>query len=216
VDASFDWVGFATDVLTAVDALGLEHPVGIGHSAGAAALLLAEESRRGTFSVLYCFEPAMFAPEAPPPSDVSGALAKGARQRREVFASRNEAYVNYGSKPPLNVLDPEALAAYVEFGFEDLPNGTVRLRCRGEIEARTYESGVRNPAFPRLAEIVCPVVLACGNESEDFNPASLGLLAARLRRSRPEVLPDMGHFGPLQHPAAVAQSVIRALDTPPA
>jgi pimeloyl-ACP methyl ester carboxylesterase len=215
-NARFDWVEFGTDVLTSVEALGLERPVGVGHSAGAAALLLAEEARPGTFSALYCFEPAMFDPDGPHKQDLSRPLARGARQRREIFASREEAYDNYASKPPLDVLDPEALAAYVEFGFVDLSDGTVLLRCRGETEARIYESGIRNPAFPGLAKIECPVVLACGSESEDFNQVTLGRLAARLAKSRLEVLPSMGHFGPLQDPKAVAESVIRALDTAPA
>jgi len=55
-----------------------------------------------------------------PMPNPSEQLARGARLRREIFASRQEAHANYASKPPLNVLDPEVLAAYVEFGFEDL------------------------------------------------------------------------------------------------
>ncbi len=215
-DLDFDWVGFGTDVLTAVDALGLEGPVGIGHSCGGAALLLAEEARPGTFSALYCFEPVVLPFDRPPSPDPSGPLARGARQRREIFASRQEASANYASKPPLCNLDPEALAAYVEFGFEDLPDGTVRLRCRGQNEALIYESGFRHPAFSRLAAVDCPVVLACGGESDDFGPATLELLVEHLANGRVEVLPGLGHFGPLQQPGVVADSVIRALDPPPA
>jgi pimeloyl-ACP methyl ester carboxylesterase len=215
-DLDFDWVGFGTDVLTAVDALGLEGPVGIGHSCGGAALLLAEEARPGTFSTLYCFEPVVVPFDHPPSPDPSGPLARGARQRREIFASRQEALANYASKPPLCALDPEALAAYVEFGFEDLPDGTVRLRCRGENEALIYERGFRHPAFSRLAAVDCPVVLACGGESDDFGPVTLELLVEHLANGRVEVLAGLGHFGPLERPGVVADSVIRALDPPPA
>ena len=215
-DLDFDWRGFGTDVLTAVDALGLQRPFGIGHSCGGAALLLAEEARPGTFSGLYCFEPVVFPPQGRRSLEVSEPLAKGARQRREVFSSRSEAYDNYASKPPLGTFDPEVLAAYVEYGFEDLPDGTVRLRCRGENEARVYENGFRHPAFSLLGAVECPVVLACGADSFDFTPATLGLLAERLRNGRVEVLPGLGHFGPLEHPGVVADSVIRALDPPPA
>jgi pimeloyl-ACP methyl ester carboxylesterase len=212
----FDWVGFGTDVLAAVDAFGLEGALGIGHSCGGAALLLAEEARPGTFSALYCFEPVVLPFDDSPMPELSDPLARGARQRREIFASRREAYANYSSKPPLNVLDPEALAAYVDFGFEDLPDGTVRLRCRGENEALMYEGGLRHPAFSRLDAVNCPVVLACGAESYSFGPASLELLVERLANGRLEVIPGLGHFGPLQKPSLVAESVIRALDPPPA
>ena len=215
-DLDFDWVGFGTDVLTAVDAFGLERPVGIGHSCGGAALLLAEEARPGTFSALYCFEPVVLAFDDSPTPNLSDPLAQRARQRRETFSSREEAHANYASKPPLNVLDPEALAAYVEYGFEDLPDGSVRLRCRGENEALMYESGLRHPAFSRLGAVDCPVVLACGADSHSFGPAALEQLVERLANGHLEVLPGLGHFGPLEAPSTVADSVIRTLDTPPA
>jgi pimeloyl-ACP methyl ester carboxylesterase len=215
-DLDFDWVGFGTDVLTAVDAFGLEGAVGIGHSCGGAALLLAEEARPGTFSTLYCFEPVVFPTDDLPTPNLSEQLARGARLRREIFASRQEAHAKYASKPPLNLFDPEVLAAYVEFGFEDLPDGTVRLLCRGENEARMYEGGLRHPGFSRLARVDCPVVLACGSESDVFSPASMEHLVGNLTRASLEVLPGLGHFGPLEQPSVVADSVIRALAPPSA
>jgi pimeloyl-ACP methyl ester carboxylesterase len=215
-DGDFNWDGFGKDVLAALDALGLQSPVGIGHSCGGAALFLAEQARPGSFSSLYCFEPVVFPAEHPPSPDPSDALAKRARQRREVFASREEAYVNYASKPPLSSFDRRALRAYVEFGFEDLADGTVRLRCRGENEARIYENGFRHQAFSKLEEVVCPTTVACGAASYDFTPAGMGLLTQRLRNGRVEVLDGLGHFGPLERPEVVAVSVIRALDPPPA
>ena len=210
----FDWVGFGTDVLTAIDELGLERPVGIGHSCGGAGLLLAEQARPGTFSGLYCFEPVVRPPDDPPPAGISSLLIRTARQRREVFASRQQAYDNYASKLPLSVLDPEALAAYVDFGFEDLPDGSVRLRCRGENEALIYEGAVRHLAFSCLADVVCPTLIACGDRSRDFSPEMLGSVAEHLPRGRLEVLPGLGHFGPLERPGVVAASVIRAVDPP--
>jgi pimeloyl-ACP methyl ester carboxylesterase len=215
-DRNFNWDGFATDVLTAVDALGLDCPVGIGHSCGGASLLLAEEARPGTFSALYCFEPIVFPPGAPPAPDLSAPLARTARQRREVFSSRQEAYANYASKPPLDVLYPDALAAYVEFGFEDLPDGSVRLRCRGENEALMYEAGLRHTAYSRLNAVRCPVVIACGAESRSFGRADVEPVVERLGHGRLEILPGLGHFGPLEAPSAVAASVIQDLDPPPA
>ena len=100
----------------------------------------------------------MLSADDPTSPELSSSLAQAARQRREIFASRREAYDNYASKPPLSVLDPRALAAYVDFGFEDLPDGTVRLRCRGENEALIYERSFDHPAFSRLATVRCPTL----------------------------------------------------------
>ncbi len=62
----FAWSRFADDVLSTLDALGLgsatgaDQPIGIGHSKGGAALLLAEQRRPGTFAALWCYEPVVF------------------------------------------------------------------------------------------------------------------------------------------------------------
>src|SRR4029077_14160769 len=49
-ETGYDWHKFGVDALAVIDELGLESPVGIGHSAGAAALVFAETSRPGAFS----------------------------------------------------------------------------------------------------------------------------------------------------------------------
>ena len=46
---SYDWTGFADDALAVVDGFALDRPFGVGHSAGGAALLMAEAFRPGTF-----------------------------------------------------------------------------------------------------------------------------------------------------------------------
>ncbi len=120
-DGDFEWSGFAADVATAVDDLGLDHPYAFGHSCGGAAVLLAEQAAPGTFRALYCFEPVMFpgTPDADVPSD--NPLSAGARRRRDTFPSAELAFTNFSSKPPFSSLDPDVLLAYVESGFELIP-----------------------------------------------------------------------------------------------
>jgi pimeloyl-ACP methyl ester carboxylesterase len=209
-DGRFDWHGFGDDVLAVVDGLGLERPFAVGHSAGGAALLLAEEARPGTFRSLYCYEPIVLPVDPPIGPQDDNPLAVGALRRREVFASRDEAYANYSSKPPFNVLNPSALRAYVDHGFADLDDGTVRLKCRRENEAQTYRMGSAHNAYQRFDEVRCPVTLACGEHTDAITPAVLAVQAAALPSSRTEVMSGLGHFGPLQDPAAVAASVLRA------
>jgi pimeloyl-ACP methyl ester carboxylesterase len=206
-----DWRGFADDVLAVVDALGLEHVRAAGHSKGGAALLLAEQARPGTFAAIYCYEPIVFPPM--PESFVRGEnpLAAGARKRRAAFASFDEAEANFASKPPLDVLHPDALRAYVRDGFWADGDGVVHLKCRPEIEARAYEMGGRHDGFARLGEIRCPVTVARGRP-EEFGPAAVApQIADALPNGRLEEHPDLGHFGPLEAPATIAASIDAAL-----
>lgn len=204
-----EWEGFGEDVLAVIDALGLERPFAVGHSKGGAALLLAEQMRTGTLQAVYAFEPIVFPPviseaRSFPPGEHP--LAVGARKRREVFASRDEAYERFAAKPPLDALAPDALRAYVDHGLDDLGGGTVRLKCRGETEAQVYEMGGNHGAFARLGEVWCPTVVAVGELSTTYGPPVAQAIAEQLADGETETFPGLGHFGPLEDPAAVAAS----------
>jgi pimeloyl-ACP methyl ester carboxylesterase len=214
-DRPLDWDGFADDVLAVVDSLGLESPYGVGHSKGGAALLLAEERRPGTFRALYCYEPVVMPPELATGANPDNPLSRGARRRRDTFPSHQDAIDNYSSKPPFAALHGDALRAYVEHGFATADDGTVTLKCRPEMEADVYAHGSAHQAFRHLARITCPVTIAVGDEAAV--PALFGRpVVAALPDGHLASLPQLGHFGPLEDPAAVAASVLGAFRGDPA
>jgi len=201
------WEGTGRDVLTAIDELGLVHPIGVGHSMGGASLMIAELTRPGTLRSCWAFEPIVFPSEL---ADGPNPLAEGARRRRDTFPSAEVAFANYAGKPPFDVLDPDGLAAYVEHGFEQAPDGSVTLRCRPEVEAATFENGPRHHTFDRLGEITTPTTVARGSDATP-GPASMALyIVERLPNATLEDHPDLGHFGPLQDPPAIARSIMDA------
>ena len=222
-DGSFDWHGFARDVRAVVDAAGLDRPFAVGHSAGGAALLLAEIARPGTFRAIYCFEPivapidsvdALDAPsadDAAPRVSPPNPMAAAARRRRAVFASKQEAFDNYASKPPMAGFHADALRAYVEHGFEHVDDG-VQLKCRPESEAATYEMAYRHGAFARFDDVRCPVTIAWGSTSTTLSPDAFTRQASRLPMGRTEPLDGLSHFGPFEDPERVAQSILDAFD----
>ncbi|MDQ3932244.1 MAG: alpha/beta hydrolase [Actinomycetota bacterium] len=206
----FDWRGFGADVGAVVDGLGLQQPFAMGHSSGATALLLAEEAKPGTFRAIYCFEPVVVAVDPPLGRDPDNWLAARARRRRADFASKTEAECHFATRPPLSSLSPAALHSYVEHGLERNEDGTVRLKCRPEHEALVYEMATAHDCYSRLDQIRCPVTLAWGGCSEAFGPHLAKQLVARLPLARTEVLPGLGHLGPVEDPDVVADSVWRA------
>ncbi|HEX3840899.1 MAG TPA: alpha/beta hydrolase [Acidimicrobiales bacterium] len=220
-DRDFSWSGFGIDVLSAIDHLGLDRPYGFGHSCGGAAVLLAEESLPGTFRALYCYEPVVF---PGPPAELVGdsmtgnPMSEAARRRRETFPSPTDAFLNFSSKPPFGDLDPDALQAYVDCGFETLPieeggdGETIRLRCRREDEAEIYAHGASHDAYAHLGEVGCPVWLVGGDQTSTIGRSALEADAEQLPASTIEVVPGVGHFGPLQRPDRVAASIIGAFD----
>lgn len=203
----FEWQGFADDVLAVVDGLGLEHPYGVGHSKGGAALLMAEQRRPGTFRALYLYEPVVFPPDADIPHE-ENPLAQGALRRRAVFDSHDAAFEHFASKQPFEVLDEDALRAYVEHGFAPEDDG-VRLKCEPADEAKVYRMAGSADAFDHLHEVTCPVVVARGGFTA-FGPGAFApRLADELPKGQLEEFPTLGHFGPLEQPAVVAEAIAR-------
>jgi pimeloyl-ACP methyl ester carboxylesterase len=216
-DGVFDWGGMGDDVAAAAAAVAELAPGplhAVGHSMGGAAALLAEHRRPGTFASLYVYEPIVPPGPMPPGMSMANPMAEAARRRREVFPSRAEALHRYASRRPLGILRADSLAAYVEHGFEDVTDEdgrpAVRLRCRAESEARTFESNGGAIHLGVVRDVAAPTVVAVGGTDPgmvaDFAPA----LADALPHGSLERHPTLGHFGPLQDPAAVAAAIVRS------
>lgn len=213
--ADYSWPAFADDALAVVSDLGLAGDpqlVACGHSKGGVALLLGEHKRPGTYARIWTYEPVVFeSDETLPPND-DFPLARSARKRRNVWASIDEAYASYASRPPLDVMTPESLRAYVEYGLRARADGTFELKCRPEVEARVYAMGPSNGAWAMLPDITSSVNVACGEASTHIGPELAMQIAQRLPRGELEVMPRLGHFGPQEAPDVCANSVLRFLD----
>jgi pimeloyl-ACP methyl ester carboxylesterase len=203
-----EWADFAEDVLAVVDGLDLPsgEVLGVGHSMGGAALLLAEQARPGTFAGLWLYEPV-----TPPPGALAAAgggslLADGAARRRASFPSAADALTNFAAKPPLNVLRADVLHAYVRHGFVAGEDGEVHLACRPQDESQIYRGGGAHDAFEHLAEVACPVVVARGRD-EPGPVVFADAVAAALPHGRLEDHAPLAHFGPLEAPATCAAAV---------
>ncbi|MGH9300843.1 MAG: alpha/beta fold hydrolase [Acidimicrobiales bacterium] len=212
---NYRWDGFRRDVVAVIDGIGLNRPYGLGHSCGATALMLAEEQHPGTLAGLCCFEPIIWPETVPAPPNPDNELSVAARRRRGTFESRQAAYDNYASKAPLNVLDPEVLRIYLEYGFADQADGQVGLKCRPGDEAAIYENGPANGAYAALGDIAIPTRVMAGSLTEPNTAWMAEAAAVRLGQGPVETIDGLGHFGPLQDPTRVAQSVLAAFSWNP-
>lgn len=208
----WSWSGFADDVLAVVDGLELDRPYAFGHSAGGAAVLDAEGRRSGTFTALWCYEPIVW-PEITEELKASRRpLISGALRRRDIFPSRQDAYDNFASKPPLESLDAKALRAYVDCGFAPDQEG-VRLKCPPFVEATIYRQGLVHEGFDRLDAVRCPVTIAWGGRSLAMDRSVPRSQVEELPDAELVEFPDLGHFGPLEGLATVAGRVAEAFSS---
>jgi len=210
VTGDFTWDLLASDILACIDALDLPDILVFGHSMGGGALLLAEVARPGLIRGAYLYEPIIF-PREYFIGRTDNPMAEPARNRREIFPSRQEALARYSSRPPLNQLRADALHAYVEYGFKDLEDGSVRLACRGESEARTFECDEKI-TLDRVEGFDFPLTVGAGGIGGYPNPATFApLLVDAIPGSELIVYETLGHFGPLEAPPTIARDVKAAL-----
>jgi pimeloyl-ACP methyl ester carboxylesterase len=170
----------AADVLAALDALALDEVVVLGESLGGAAAILLDQLRPGIVRrALLCEAIAIppiasaSSPSTPPRDLPANRMVEAARRRRAVWPDRETVLASYGSRPPLEVFEPAALAGYVRWGFRDRSDGQVELACPPEVEAWYFEGGADGgpaAAFAHLASFSAPAAVVCGDQS-DLPPA---------------------------------------------
>lgn len=209
--AGYAWGGFGEDARDVARHLGLAGDpelLAVGHSKGATSLLLADEDEPGTFPRAWCFEPIVIRSDEPLPPDHDFPLAVGARKRRGVWASPDEAYESYAGRAPLDALDPTALHAYVDGGLRELADGSWELKCAPETEADTYAHGVAHGLWSRLDRVTARVHVVCGATTDAIVPRFGARIAERLPHGTFEVMDQVGHFGPLEAPVAAVASML--------
>jgi pimeloyl-ACP methyl ester carboxylesterase len=211
--ATFGQCGFvaaAGDVVAALDALSLDEVLVLGESLGGGTGILVDQLRPGLVRRLLLCEPiAMAAVDGLPGAEGENHMSAAARRRRAVWADRATVRKSYGSRPPLNVMEPAALDGYVRWGFRDRSDGQVELSCPPEVEAWFFECGTRDDgapaAFDHLASLHAGVtiVAADGTDLPD------GMFAAQAARAGVDLITVPGTHFFVQEDSARAAALVR-------
>ena len=200
-----DWWDLGRDVLAAS---GGGPIIGVGHSAGAAALVFAEILQPGTFRDLLLVEPIIF---PGPVGRSEHPLADAARRRQARFSTRQAARERFASRRLFARWDERALDAYVDHGLVPADDG-FRLACRPEDEAEYYVAAQAHGGFGKLSELDVPATIMGGADSDSHPRQLLRVQSSRIRGSDVQIVAGATHFVPMERPDAVAAWLIDRLD----
>ena len=198
-----DWWDLAEDVL-AVRGRVDGSMLGIGHSSGAAALLMAEIIQPGAFDLIVAIEPVVF----PPPYGAADdhPLTLSARRRRDRYSSPQEARANFVDKDVFAGWDSRALDGYIAGGLRS-SGDEWELACSPEHEASFYAGAGTHKAWDRLGEVETPLALVIGADSDTCPPALVEALEAQFSSVETIMVEGAGHFLPMEDPARLATIV---------
>ncbi|MFQ5522274.1 MAG: alpha/beta fold hydrolase [Acidimicrobiia bacterium] len=195
-----DWRIFAEQVLAETEPGG----IGVGHSMGSAALVMAQLLDPDRFRFLVLVEPIIL---PGPPQPLEHPVIDVAVKRRRRFKSREAARAVFAEKEPFSGWHPSALDGYLECGL--VGDGPVELACPPELEAEIFRASTNHDTWDRLGEVEIPVLILAGDEGDPLPPDLFRAQAAQFPRAGVEIVPGVGHFLPMEKPELVAERVRR-------
>jgi pimeloyl-ACP methyl ester carboxylesterase len=210
----YRWELFGRDLVGVAKVIAAEHPggrvaLGLGHSFGGTAFLMASAAEPSLIDRIALLDPVIRLPPAAVGAAARAgrnhALAAGARRRRHVWPSREAARASWSRKALFANWDPRTLDLYAAEGLRDRPDGRVELKCSGEVEGTIFESGLDFDSLAVARRVTVPalIVHALRGDFPRRIHADLAdaLSDARLREA------DAGHLIPMQRPDLVVDEV---------
>lgn len=222
-----DWRVFRDDLLSFLNqgedqitwpSPGGSKVLGVGHSVGATATLLAALRHPELFRALVLIEPILFLPRINILWKIVTMLGlsyhvhpliRGALKRRRHFLNKEAMYENYRSKAVFRRISDRGLREYVNALARDDARGGVTLAYPPAWEARIYATaGLYDHQIWRFApKLKLPVLLIRGAETDAFGGQVAQRLLARLPRAELRTIPKTGHLAPLEAPESVFQVI---------
>jgi pimeloyl-ACP methyl ester carboxylesterase len=211
-DGAYHWLRFGEDAGAVARVLAEAHgggriALGLGHSFGGTALLMAAAAEPQRFASLVLVDPVLPPPpgstafgERPPRGE---SLSERAGRRREIFGSREEAGATWAEKPLFAGWDPRAFALYLAEGLRDRPDGQVELKCAAAVESAIFGNAGGLDAWAVAARVATPTLLLWA-ERGDFPRSVFESVASRMADARIRDVPT-GHLVPMERPELVAE-----------
>lgn len=214
------WDDMADDLAQTLLARGLEGGVGVGHSMGGVATLLASVRHPKLFRAVVALDPVLltgarlFVLQAATLLGLRSRLppASLARRRRDTWSSREEAATSYRKKPLFARFDPECFQDYITHGLAEDSRGGFRLTIPRAWEARIFETSPR-AIWRQLRSVPVPALVVRGGDSDTLTPEALARVQRTLPRGHTDTLLHTSHLFPLEQPEACARRILAFLDT---
>ncbi len=213
-DEMESWDIVAGDLIQFLEQQGYDQVIGVGHSLGAVATMLAAIKRPYLFRALALIEPVFLPPNALQLIAANPTVAENmpfvqvARRRRYEWQDRQAAFDHFRPKKVFRRWPDTVLWDYVAAGLRETADGQVVLAYSREWEARFYS---RPPltVWEDIPRITLPTLAVRGAESDTLFPEAWQLWQALQPDAAFIELQDVGHMVPMERPLRLADAVLK-------
>ncbi|HEX4210963.1 MAG TPA: alpha/beta hydrolase [Candidatus Binataceae bacterium] len=208
-DGIYTWDRTADDLEAFILTMGFREVRAFGHSAGATAIGTVLSRRPDLITRAFLAEPVLIDPDNPPARNTM--LYESTLKRRASFDSLPAMLTNYAGKPPFNSWRAGILNDYCIYGSRDGADGRRYLKCLPADEALVYQSA---PMFDGLAYILRsrnPLRILYGARTDTQGLVIADRLAADAPQRQVTIVPNAGHFIPMEEPDYVADAAVSFL-----
>ncbi|MBK6582307.1 MAG: alpha/beta hydrolase [Gammaproteobacteria bacterium] len=215
----YSWSHFGDDLAAVTEALDLRRVVGVGHSMGGYALVLAVARLPQRFRALMLVDPVITGPELARGLHLTAMEHPVARRRRH-WDSPEQMFQWFSAKEPYARWDPVVLRDYCNFGLVPAGDGQgFELACPPDLEAEIYVSMRMGDIYAAIATIGVPVeIIRARARRADESRFSFSAsptwehVSGLFRNARDEQLPDHSHFIPMEIPGWMARRIAAFAD----
>ncbi len=211
------WQQFGDDVLAMVSDQE-EAVLSLGHSMGAAAVVMAASRRAEKFRGIVMIEPVL----VPRAYTLLLRLFRGVARRRvplirrtlertDRWPGKQEAFAHFRPKSVFKAVSDEVLWDYVEHGMIEESDGSCRLRYSKQWEVQCYLH-VYN-LWHLLPRLDVPVLAMRGSESNTVNDRSWRRWQSMARQTRFVEIAGASHLLPLERPEKVVTEIRKWLNS---
>jgi pimeloyl-ACP methyl ester carboxylesterase len=195
--------------------MGLEGAIGVGHSAGGMAMLIADSLFPGIVSKGVLVDTRVGdSPMALLSPDEQKLRAQRTLQKRTIWESREVMYEAYRDRRAFKAWTDEVFGDYIEGNTRLLEDGRVELKCNPVVEETFYESRAELDTSQVLHGLGGEYILLVGDYKGAQTPqdAAVQRLTQETKRFQLKELGAGSHFVPMEHPDLVLKEIRNFID----
>ncbi|MEP7200735.1 MAG: alpha/beta hydrolase, partial [Chloroflexota bacterium] len=202
------WYWTADDFLKFLEALGLTHVIGIGHSSGATSIAVAAGRKPALVDRAVLIEPTV-RPRVVPPNMIQGnsPLIERTRGRRARWPNRETLFATLFARPPYASWTDEMKNLFADHAMTTNANGELELLCAPAIEADIYASFPHFDPWPALDQVRQPLLVIHGTGPSVMATMRVDEVMPALPSAQLVELPDGGHLILMEAPEKIVEAI---------